>query len=572
MALLLLQVPFSFQIANGDEIVFQDRFPVSGPQKIWSPNDFTVSLDASTPDGDSSVFQRNQPGSYKQALSQDTFTVNEGEYLRLSSMVKIGSPVSTWATTALGFRQDNGASYFIGCNAHAPSIFSLSTTASRVICAFDTSTATPPLTINNDNWVEIRLDVHVSPYLTMGVKKWLGTGWSQEAVCTVWDAGIARSPLWRVVVHCREKTGENTTHKVDNVTVTRCREPSLQRQLTYGLLIPHTGHFGEWVIYQDGRYVMYCAINSSIQNGKPSNQQPGDPGTWNPAANSWWADRIWLTWHLGDGIDPRGWDASDGVSTPPLLMLDIGGAGEGCLIGDPSVVQWNGQWHMYYEGTDRPDGRENKVFHATAPHWRGPWTKQGAVTGLLPDNGPPIPPEGPSWPTVFLEDNQLYIYYTDSYVRLRAAQATDGTGQNFVMINGGSPVSSDRVNRGQVVKENGQYRLIHDNFGRTLVSEATSSDKFNFPAATTLLTTRVSDPLWEALWENIRVGLPCYLNAGGKKRIYYTGEGAAATGGIGVSWTVVPSAAEKRRLYQEPRRKQGGRVTLSHRSPNRKSS
>ncbi len=321
------------------------------------------------------------------------------------------------------------------------------------------------------------------------------------------------------------------------------------RIITYGPAPMNLKYFGQSVLHEPGwdRYLMYLSMNSSIVNGKPANTAPGDPGTYNQQCGTWWADRIWLTWHFGDGKTPTGWNANDGYGNiPPILMLNIGGPGESGLIGDPAVVYWNGQWHMYYEGTDWCDGSHNNIFHATAPSWFGPWTKQGPVWGLWGLHGqPPETDSGFSWPTVLIENNQLYLYFTDGHVRLLAAWAMDNTGHSFYMMNynpnqalgatNPAPVlpitpTVEMANRGQVVKVGNQYKLIYDNFGRTQIKVSVSNNKFSFPVGSTVLTTQASNPLWE----NVRVGLPSYLLVSGEERVYYTGEGTQSPASIGI--------------------------------------
>jgi hypothetical protein len=301
-------------------------------------------------------------------------------------------------------------------------------------------------------------------------------------------------------------------------------------QLTYGPSPTYTHYFGQNVLHEDtwDRYLMFVSINSSIVNGKPNNTTPGDAGTYNDTCQTWWGDRIWLTWHLGDGKSLAGWNATDSSgTTPPLLMLNIGGAGESALIGDPSVVFWNNQWHMYYEGTDDCTGNNNKIFHATAPDWSGPWTKQGQVTGLAGN----ISGSGLSWPTVFVELGKLYLYYTDGNVRLYAAEA-DSTGQAFTSLNSGNPVSPALINRGQVWKENSKYYLIADNFGRTTITEYNSTNKLLFPSTGVTRLTKGSTNTWS----DLNIGLPSFLLVGTEHRLYYSGDGSAASGIGVITW------------------------------------
>lgn len=297
---------------------------------------------------------------------------------------------------------------------------------------------------------------------------------------------------------------------------------------------PGNNTFGSWVIKENGwdRYLMYFSCNSTVVNGKPSTLTPGDTGTYNSPANSWWADRIWLTWSFGDGKSISEWDANDGYGNiPPFLMLSPGGPGESCLIGDPSVVYWQDQWHMFYEGTDNPNGVDNRIFHAVAPNWNGPWTKQGMVNGLWGDTRNC----GLSWPTVMIDNGQLVLYFTDNCSRLMAAVNTDLTGHNFMManFNGLIPLNYDpdlgpvnpvpvcnNVNRGTVKYFNGQYQLVHDNFGQSAVYQRSSSNKFDFLSSTATQIMSIAD----GAWYNENVGLPNFCYGSFTNRIYFTGK------------------------------------------------
>jgi hypothetical protein len=66
--------------------------------------------------------------------------------------------------------------------------------------------------------------------------------------------------------------------------------------------------FGPSIIHHSGwdRYLMYFSINSTVKNDYPSLSKPGDSGTYNDKCNTWHADRIWFTWHFGDGVESSG--------------------------------------------------------------------------------------------------------------------------------------------------------------------------------------------------------------------------------------------------------------------------
>jgi len=283
-----------------------------------------------------------------------------------------------------------------------------------------------------------------------------------------------------------------------------------ERILTYPCDGQYTNVFGPWVMHEPGwdRYLMFFSKNSPI--------------------DGYWADRIYVTWHYGDGKDPSGWEQ-------PLLLLEPEGEGVGSgedrLIGDPSVVYWNGKWHMYYEGTDQPDGNNNSIFHAVADDWSGPWIKKGMVELSGNHQG-----SGLSWPTVYVENNELYLFYTDGSLHLLCAKATDSTGQNFTMLNGGNPIISAWVNRAQVIKlPNGTYLLTYDIFGQKEIYQSYSDTITHFPVGRKILEARPGE------WDSNQTGLPCILppwSGSNEWRIYYTGrddDPSNGNGDIGVA-------------------------------------
>ncbi len=296
--------------------------------------------------------------------------------------------------------------------------------------------------------------------------------------------------------------------------------------LTYGPSAKHVRYFGQWLLRDEetDQTVMFLTICSSIVNGQPSNRMPGDGGTYNDPCKTWWADRIWMAVHCGDGKRPQEWGK-------PELVLSIGGKGEEALVGDPSVVWWMGKWHMFYEGTDCPDGSRNLIFHATADSLHGPWAKQGQVEGL----GGNVQGSGLSWPTVLVYEKNLYLYYTDGSAHLLCAKAVSSEATRFEQITesgnqGGSPqvvVNGEWVNRAQVFSKDGQFILVYDADRRTRIKVSVASSPFSFPKGKELHAVQ-SGSLWEAL----RIGLPCYYRVNGEDRIYYTGEAEEATEGV----------------------------------------
>jgi hypothetical protein len=283
---------------------------------------------------------------------------------------------------------------------------------------------------------------------------------------------------------------------------------------------------------------MYWSGNFCVKDGKPvdAGVTPGpyDPNTWNAGCNTFYGDRIWMTWHFGDGLLPTGWDAGGGTvalrlgmtaqdppfiglspdgAVAPFLALPAGGNKEQSLIGDPSVVYWNNKWHMYYEGTDYCDGTNNLLFHATADSWFGPWTKQGRVWGVLGH----IENVGLSWPTAFVENGDLYLYYTNAMQRLTCAKANEPTGQYFDMMNQGKPVTPSYCARGQILSQGGVYYLISDIQDGKGINLSISDNIFDFPPPTKLFGNEI---LGDASANS--VGLPTALFDTDGLRIYFT--------------------------------------------------
>lgn len=296
------------------------------------------------------------------------------------------------------------------------------------------------------------------------------------------------------------------------------------------------GYFSPWVMKNPGfdRWLMYLGINSAVVGGKPGVVYPGqegDPGTYNRVIGTWWADRIWVTWHFGDGKDPAGW-------AEPKLLLDLGepGSGEGALIGDPCVVYYGGKWHMYYGGVERADAHESKIFHAYAEPGAllGPWRKTGEVCGLIGRTDG----QGFQWPTAFVDNhNVLRLYFSDGSARILGAYCTSPSGTCFTMSRfdekkpfgpvNPMPVLPGSGNRLGVAKQGSAYYAAHDVFGWSKIRATTSLDPINWPAGTDLITPRAGE------FDSHRVSRPCLLYADGEWRVYYTGKSEGGFNTIG---------------------------------------
>ncbi|MBU4210066.1 hypothetical protein KKC08_00145 [Patescibacteria group bacterium] len=283
----------------------------------------------------------------------------------------------------------------------------------------------------------------------------------------------------------------------------------VERIQTYKSPVGNAG--GQWIDHHPGwdRYVMYYSMTSTMINGKPSTTIPSN----NDINNGGWADRIWYTWHFGDGLNPDLWDPDD----LPKLALDVGGPGESKLIADPFLVEWNGIWHMYYEGTDQPDGSGNSIFHATSESLFGPWTKKGEVLDFYGSRDG----MGPSWPSAFIKEDNLYLIYTDGTAHLFIAQATDSTGQKFKTLNNNQTILAVSANKGHLVYKDNRFLLFHSRATGVRLSESTNM--LSFPAGITLFTFTPNDNDWD----KDGIGLPFYLpkekSDYKKERIYYSG-------------------------------------------------
>ena len=267
--------------------------------------------------------------------------------------------------------------------------------------------------------------------------------------------------------------------------------------------------FGPWIMKSvgTGPYCLYYSGNFLVKDGQPTNGPgPYDPDTWNAGCNTYYGDRIWMAYHSGDGLDPAGW-------SDRTLLVRAGGDHQESLVGDPTVVFWNGQWHMYYEGTSYCNGGNNYICHATSPYSNGPWTKHGRVWGLTGN----FVNVGYSWATTFVDNGDLYLYYTNASQQLTCAKANEPTGQFFDMMNEGRFAYPNFCARGQVLAYNGSYMLIVDDSTGHGIYMSLSQDKFNFPLGTKLFGNEV---LGDA--SSNSVGLPTAMFVNGDLRVYFT--------------------------------------------------
>lgn len=194
----------------------EEGFPASGPEQTWLSPHFSVAADNTTPDGDGSVFQQFTPGGPFMTYSGNTVVP---EYpIRLTAMVRVSDPAaSTWARTDVGLRADNNDQIFVLVHGQVPSLIQLAHFApfSETLSEFDTSSQ---FSLAPGDWVEVSLVVDEASVL-YGVRKWLGTEWTESMSGAVHDAHLARDLRWRPVVRCDAQEGANSTHAVDRIRV-----------------------------------------------------------------------------------------------------------------------------------------------------------------------------------------------------------------------------------------------------------------------------------------------------------------------------------------------------------------
>jgi hypothetical protein len=170
---------------------------------------------------------------------------------------------------------------------------------------------------------------------------------------------------------------------------------------------------------------------------------------------------------------------------------------------------------MYYEGTDRCDGMSNLIFHATSDSIFGPWTKKGEVQGL----GGARAGSGLSWPSVYIENDTLYLLYTDGHVTLLMGSTKNADGHTFVMENSGKPLLVEQVNDVDIRKIGAYYYLVYDTFLEKGIKITRSTNLLSFPPGLLILDKRDNG------WENLATSLPVFLTKTeigyGLDRIYY---------------------------------------------------
>lgn len=200
-----------------DTVLFEDHFPSAGSEEAWVATTFALGSDPASPDGDGAVYEATDPGSLKSAKSEATFV--DAYPLILTAMVRICDPVSSWASTQVGFASDGGREFFVQCHGHVPNLFQLfrSVSGPELITEIDT---TGTLALSSGDWVELRLELRFTE-VCLSVRKWLGSSWSATVTSGPLPDGTA--PLmqaWRVSLACWEDAGENTVHRVDGIRVT----------------------------------------------------------------------------------------------------------------------------------------------------------------------------------------------------------------------------------------------------------------------------------------------------------------------------------------------------------------
>jgi predicted GH43/DUF377 family glycosyl hydrolase len=246
--------------------------------------------------------------------------------------------------------------------------------------------------------------------------------------------------------------------------------------------------YSPWIMHETGwdRYRMYFGRNEII--------------------NGISADRIYLSENMGDG--KTGWGT-------PIVLLSPGGAGQGALIHDPTVAIVGGTWHIYYTGTDGPDGNghyNNRIFRATSSDGVS-WTKQGQTTisGLPVQNGS----YGCGEPSIIYENGTYYLYFfsdaNPSNGTVCLATGTNGSAFTYYGI-----VSSMIVTSPEVRKKENNYILLGSSSHINILKQ-TSTSKTSFGSSFTQIFT--AGPLGS--WDHYHVGHPNFLP--NENRLYYSG-------------------------------------------------
>lgn len=215
-----------------------------------------------------------------------------------------------------------------------------------------------------------------------------------------------------------------------------------------GTHVKRPGHdYGPTIIRDDSGlfHMWWCSVPTGVYTG-----------TW---------DSIWYA-QSEDGL----------VWTCPREVL---GASEGSLdqtaICDPSVVEVDGTWYLYYTAINTDVDWSNRIFVATADDPRGPWAK-------YPDDVHPEPVlEDPSCSgaedeycvgqsTVVYHDGLFWHWYTDTGEGDGAPPspgvtmlATSTDGFHFDVQNGGEPVFDHADTSVKFDDTSGMFLMIYGN-------------------------------------------------------------------------------------------------------------
>lgn len=116
--------PACADVPVGGRCPFRGPFPVGGiGEEAWVATTFALGSDPASPDGDGAVYEATDPGSLKSAKTEATFV--DAYPLVLTAMVRMCDPVSSWASTQVGFASDGGREFFVQCHGHVPNLFQL---------------------------------------------------------------------------------------------------------------------------------------------------------------------------------------------------------------------------------------------------------------------------------------------------------------------------------------------------------------------------------------------------------------------------------------------------------------
>ena len=148
---------------------------------------------------------------------------------------------------------------------------------------------------------------------------------------------------------------------------------------------------GPSVIFEDGQYKMWYAAYDCNVNGQTTD------------------GKVNIGYALSD--DGINWEKFSGN---PVLTTTTN-AWDDITVQDPHVISYNGQYHMWYGGTDR----EDNYFQQTGYAWSDDgitWTKSAANPVLQRGAHGQWDANTASFPSVMIKGGSMYMWYTGNDV------------------------------------------------------------------------------------------------------------------------------------------------------------